>query len=168
MVVLGATEGRASGRGLARSLSGALRAAKTAKAGGIQGSVRGGYQGVLATGGISLSGASMIVGVLSSLAMICGPGTSGAEPLWVGGEHRIGAEERQRAKRRSRELNWRKTHEVELQAYAGQWVALEGEEIIANGADPAAVVGEARRKGALTPYVFKVERPRADTAWIGL
>ena len=36
------------------------------------------------------------------------------------------------------------------------------------GEDPAAVVGEARRTGALTPYVFKVERPRADIAWIGL
>jgi len=50
----------------------------------------------------------------------------------------------------------------------GQWVALEGETILAHGADPVAVVAKAREKGVRVPYVFYVEDPRDDAAWIGV
>ena len=70
--------------------------------------------------------------------------------------------------RRARELAWRRAHEDELQAYAGQWVVLEGEQIIAHGEDPAAVVERARSQGVRVPYVFYVEQYRPDVVLMGL
>lgn len=63
------------------------------------------------------------------------------------------------SKHRSRELAWRNTHMGTLRAFSGQWVALEGEEIVAHGSDPVGVVNEARRAGVALPYVFYVESP---------
>lgn len=70
--------------------------------------------------------------------------------------------------RRARELAWRRAHENELQAYAGHWVVLEGEEIIAHGEDPASVVEGARAKGVDVPYVFYVEEYRPGVVLMGL
>ncbi|MCH8056080.1 MAG: hypothetical protein IH857_08035 [Deltaproteobacteria bacterium] len=69
---------------------------------------------------------------------------------------------------RNRELEWRRTHADVLRAYANEWVALEGEEIVAHGGDPIQVVTEARAKGIQTPYVFYVEPTTEDVAMIGL
>lgn len=69
---------------------------------------------------------------------------------------------------RAREIEWRRTHQEELQAYAGQWVVLEGETIIAYGEDPEKVVAEARTKGVAVPYVFYVEVLGEDIVTIGL
>ncbi len=57
---------------------------------------------------------------------------------------------------RARELKWRETHGKELRQYAGEWVALEDEQIIAHGRDAGAVVTEARERGVPSPYVFFV------------
>ena len=69
---------------------------------------------------------------------------------------------------RSRELKFRETNPEMFCQLVGRWVALEGEAIVAHGADPLAVVAEAREKGIRVPYVFYVEEPRDDAAWIGV
>lgn len=53
------------------------------------------------------------------------------------------------------EMEWCRTHSLEK--YAGQWVVLEKEDIIAHGDDAKKVVEEARRKGIEIPYLFRVE-----------
>ena len=57
---------------------------------------------------------------------------------------------------RTRELEWRRTHGEVLRNFAGQWVVLEGEEIVTHGKDPQQVVVEARAKGIRVPYIFYV------------
>jgi hypothetical protein len=61
---------------------------------------------------------------------------------------------------RERENEWRRTQGEVLRAYAGQWLVLEGEEIVAHGDDPAPLVARAREHGIRSPYVFYVEPPR--------
>jgi Family of unknown function (DUF5678) len=60
---------------------------------------------------------------------------------------------------RTRELEWRRTHREVLRNFAGQWVVLEGEEIVTHGKDPQQVVIEARAKGIQVPYIFHVGEP---------
>lgn len=69
---------------------------------------------------------------------------------------------------RVRELEWRRTHADVLKAFANEWVALEGEEIVAHGPDPVQVVNEARAKGVGTPYIFFVEPSVEGVVRIGL
>lgn len=70
---------------------------------------------------------------------------------------------------RTRELEWRRTHRKLLQStYAGQWVVLEGEEIIAHGQGVAQLVDQARTQGIRVPYIFYVEESRPDVVRIGL
>jgi hypothetical protein len=64
---------------------------------------------------------------------------------------------------RSREIAWRRAHDQELRALAGQWVIVEGNELIANGTDPRALVAAARARGIQVPYLFFVE-PTDDNA----
>lgn len=45
---------------------------------------------------------------------------------------------------RDRELEWRRTHREALCNFAGQWVVLEGDAIVAHGTDPQQTVIEAR------------------------
>jgi aryl carrier-like protein len=74
-----------------------------------------------------------------------------------------------RCTHRQRELEWRRTHLDVLRRLAGQWVVLEGEELIAHGRDAVRVVARARRKGVAVPFVFFVEPPDpTPTAQIGL
>lgn len=69
---------------------------------------------------------------------------------------------------RSRELAWRRTHEPELRALEGQWVVVEGERMVANAANAAEVVAQARAQGIKVPYIFFVEPIRPKTARLGL
>ena len=64
-----------------------------------------------------------------------------------------------RSEYRRRELEWCRTHVTELAHFAGEWVVLEGEEVIAHGRDVGRVVAKARRKGVKVPYVFYVQEP---------
>jgi hypothetical protein len=68
---------------------------------------------------------------------------------------------------RSRELEWRRANTEVLQAYASEWVVLEGAEVVAHGRDPVQVVARARARGIQTPYVFYVE-PSKDVVKMGL
>ena len=69
---------------------------------------------------------------------------------------------------RSRELEWCRTHAEVLRQFAGQWVVLEGEEIVAHGNDPLQVVTEARVKGIQIPYIFHIEDMDAKVVRMGL
>lgn len=72
------------------------------------------------------------------------------------------------ANRRQTELQWRRTHQDALRPYLGQWVVLEGEQIVASGPSLAEVVLQARGKGVRIPYVFRVDYSDQNTATIGL
>ena len=60
---------------------------------------------------------------------------------------------------RNQELEWRRTHREVLRNFAGQWVVLEGEEIVTHGEDPQQLVAQARAKGIRVPYIFYVGKP---------
>ncbi len=59
-------------------------------------------------------------------------------------------------KDRSREYEWLKEHARE---YAGQWVALEGDRLIAHGANAAEVFAAADASGVERPFLLRVEDP---------
>ncbi|MBI3928546.1 MAG: ribbon-helix-helix domain-containing protein [Armatimonadetes bacterium] len=63
---------------------------------------------------------------------------------------------------RHRELEWRRTHADLLKQYAGQWVVVEGQELVDHGKDATSVVAEARRRGIVVPYIFRVEQEYGD------
>ena len=65
---------------------------------------------------------------------------------------------------RQSEFEWMRTHPDVLRRLAGQWVVLEGDEIVAHGKNAARVVGTARRNGIAVPFVFYVEPPDAQPA----
>lgn len=72
-------------------------------------------------------------------------------------------------KDRKRELAWRRSHQEELQdRFAGQWIVLEGEKVVASNEDAAQAVEIARAKGITVPFVFYVERPRPGVVHLGL
>jgi hypothetical protein len=62
--------------------------------------------------------------------------------------------------RRERELLWLRTHRADLQPFIGEWVVLEGENIVAHNPDPITAVREARSKGIKSPFVHRVESGR--------
>lgn len=70
--------------------------------------------------------------------------------------------------RRTRELAWRREHQDLLSSVAGQWVVLEGDQLVAHGPDPAALIAEARATGIRVPYVFFVEAHTDDVVSLGL
>ncbi len=54
---------------------------------------------------------------------------------------------------RTREAEWLAHHRVE---YAGQWVAVEGDQLIASGPDPLPVYTAAQQQGVQTPFIVHV------------
>ncbi len=77
-------------------------------------------------------------------------------------------EERPQLPFRHRELEWLRTHKEVVQKLAGQWIVVEGEEIIAYGDNPLQVVAEARAKGIQIPYIIHLAIARKDEVLIGL
>ncbi len=69
---------------------------------------------------------------------------------------------------RQREQEWCRTHLELLHSYTGQWVVLEGEEIVAHGSDVTRLVKQARNRGIQSPYVFFVEPYDPGVAKLGL
>ena len=57
------------------------------------------------------------------------------------------------------ELTWLKTHG---QGYIGQWVALEGNRLVAHGADARSVRDEARRLGVQVPLMHRPSGTEAE------
>ena len=69
---------------------------------------------------------------------------------------------------RSRELEWRRDHGEFLRSYAGQWVVLEDNAIVANGNDLVKAVAQAREKGIEVPYVFYVDVSNEEVVEMGI
>ena len=59
-------------------------------------------------------------------------------------------------KDRNREYQWLKDHTGE---YVGQWVALEGDELVAQGATAVEVLAVAKATGIERPLLIQVEDP---------
>ena len=57
---------------------------------------------------------------------------------------------------RTREMQWLHDHARE---YIGQWVALDGDRLIAHGPDAKAVFAAARADGVYLPFVDSIEDP---------
>ena len=71
---------------------------------------------------------------------------------------------------RAREWAWRKANIRRLRSeFPGEWIVLEGEEIIAHGLDPVELVKTARARGVRSPYIFHVGREsRPRTSFLGI
>jgi hypothetical protein len=57
------------------------------------------------------------------------------------------------------ETEWMNSHPEELRKCAGEYVIVEGTEIIAHGKEPAELFEIAERRGIQIPYIFFVEPP---------
>ena len=57
------------------------------------------------------------------------------------------------------ENEWLRKHPEKLRACAGEYVMLEGEEIVAYSKEPADLARVAREGGIKVPYIFFVEPP---------
>ena len=62
------------------------------------------------------------------------------------------------ATRFAREMEWIQAHRPE---FAGQWIALDGERLLAYGTNAQEVFAAARESGVHQPLVIKVEPPDA-------
>jgi hypothetical protein len=58
---------------------------------------------------------------------------------------------------RAREHAWCRRHRDLLRALAGQWIVVEGEQVVAHSADPERALREARAKGIRVPYLLWVD-----------
>ncbi|HVN28058.1 MAG TPA: DUF5678 domain-containing protein [Candidatus Binataceae bacterium] len=57
------------------------------------------------------------------------------------------------------ENEWLQKHPEKLRACAGEYVMVEGEEIVAHSKEPADLARVARQRGIKIPYIFFVEPP---------
>ncbi len=69
---------------------------------------------------------------------------------------------------RKDEAKWRETHARELEPYAGEWVVLECQSVVAHGLDPASLVRQARERGIQIPYIFFVEPKKPEVVRLGI
>jgi hypothetical protein len=56
---------------------------------------------------------------------------------------------------RGREMEWINANPSVVARYAGEWLAVEGEQVVAHGPDLAAVLVAARQAGHPQPLVFQ-------------
>jgi hypothetical protein len=74
-----------------------------------------------------------------------------------------------RSTHRQREFEWIETHADEMRRLAGEWVILDGDQLVAHGKNATRVFATAKRKGIAVPFVFYVEPPAAEgTVHFGL
>ena len=67
---------------------------------------------------------------------------------------------------REKELQWLRDHPAELERLQGKWIAVEGDNLIAEG-DAFEIVYEAtREKGIEVPFIFLVP-PKEDAVFVG-
>jgi uncharacterized protein DUF5678 len=57
------------------------------------------------------------------------------------------------------ENEWLQKHPEKLRACVGEYVMVEGEEIVAHSKEPAELVRVAKERGIKIPYIFFVEPP---------
>jgi predicted DNA-binding antitoxin AbrB/MazE fold protein len=70
----------------------------------------------------------------------------------------------QSAPDRSREYAWIKQHGAE---YPGEYVALDGEQLLAHGNDGAAVLAAARQAGVAVPFLVRLDSAQEEGSWGG-
>jgi hypothetical protein len=68
--------------------------------------------------------------------------------------------------RRTRELRWLAEHAEELAGYAGEWIILDGDELVAHAPDFLQALAEARRRGVRVPFVERIpsDQPAAGSS----
>jgi len=91
-----------------------------------------------------------------------------AQPLETRQGKETAQQERSPLPYRHRELEWLRTHKEAVQKLAGQWIVVEGEEIVTYGDNPLQVVAEARAKGVQIPYIIHLVATEKDEVRIGL
>ena len=64
----------------------------------------------------------------------------------------------------SREMAWVARPDL---TFVNQWVALDGDKVLAHGPDAKGVVAEARAKGLTAPFLHFVREPFPDPLFIG-
>lgn len=65
---------------------------------------------------------------------------------------------------RERELRWMEQNRTLADAYRGQWVCLEGEQLLASSPDFSRLLAETRAKGIAIPFIVYVpERVENDS-----
>jgi Family of unknown function (DUF5678) len=122
---------------------------------------------VLITGGTTLDLSTGVVSSqLAALKTATGPGkVSGVSSIQVSNT----VHSTERPSPRSREMEFLGKYAEKLAGYVGQWVALEGEIIVAHGSDPVKVVAQARKAGVEIPFIFRVQpKPATNEGTLGL
>lgn len=66
------------------------------------------------------------------------------------------------------ENNWMIDHKEEMKQYVGQWVVIEGEEVISSDINPFDAVVEAKNKGVKIPYIIFIDSDDPGTVKMGL
>jgi hypothetical protein len=68
------------------------------------------------------------------------------------------------SERAAASMQWIAEHRAE---YAGEWVAMDGDRLVAHGADARAVAGQARQLGVSVPFLHRVEAEEPAAIWSG-
>lgn len=74
--------------------------------------------------------------------------------------------ERPAASLRQKEVEWLSSNTEKLSTYEGNWIALEGDKIVAWGSDEVVVEMQARTKGVKVPLLFRIPS-KEDKPFIG-
>ena len=130
--------------------------------------------GYLASGGVDRWAATQVLsttslsGVLAAVLSATPVNVTAELRATVSGERR--AAPAPSARHRAREWAWRTANVERLRReFLGEWVVLEGEEIVGHGEDPVELVKAARRRGIRSPYLFRVEdKAEPRTSFLGV
>ncbi len=105
----------------------------------------------------------MTCGQLARKLLALGSGLAEEAPPSARAFHEPG-----QARSREAELRWLSENRAQLNAYGGQWLILEGDCMVAHGSDYLEVLREAREKGVVVPFAYRVPESESEVVWMGL